>query len=389
MRACEVAHHHGYEYIWIDSSCINKDSSSELSEAINSMYNWYSRAEVCYAFLSDVPHDDDVAAEGSAFRKSRWFSRGWTLQELIAPQRVLFLSSQWTTLGTKAELAGVIQEITRVDRDVLMHIESLNDKSVAQRMSWAAGRETTRVEDKAYSLLGIFGIAMPTLYGEGVQAFRRLQEEILRRFPDQSLFAWGVVGPYSQDMPTSLRIQRVVFVADPRRSLFGSSADVFKTSNKIVPSYDDTLHEFKLPPLEFTPTPYGIRTRLHLIPINRTLMSNLIYNVKWGQDGDVDGQRRWYLAVLGCGHSDHPDKLLGRVCYTTSSNSGIRLVYPGEAVVHLSSGEERQGPNMFALSPSDLDLHDPDSQARILHLPYLEQTASRPRPSLEIGRAHV
>ncbi|KAI1790889.1 heterokaryon incompatibility protein-domain-containing protein [Ganoderma leucocontextum] len=192
--ACEVARRDGFRYIWIDSCCIDKTSSSELSEAINSMYNWYRDAQICYAFLSDVPSQsdsDDPRAYGSRFRSSRWFTRGWTLQELVAPRWVLFLSVEWTLLGTKDTLASVIEAITRIDSSVLRQEKSLDSASVAQRMSWAAARQTTRVEDQAYSLLGIFGINMPTLYGEGEQAFRRLQEEILKKIPDQTMFAWG------------------------------------------------------------------------------------------------------------------------------------------------------------------------------------------------------
>ena len=191
LSVCAFAHDHGYEYIWTDTCCIDKTSSAELSEAINSMHTWYARSSVCYAYLQDVGDDEDPAMYGSQFRTSKWFTRGWTLQELVAPRNVVFLSQQWSVLGTKASLETVIEEITGIDGDVLTHQTALHSVSVAQRMSWAAERETTRVEDRAYSLLGVFGIHMPTIYGEGDQAFVRLQEEILRRIPDQTLFAWG------------------------------------------------------------------------------------------------------------------------------------------------------------------------------------------------------
>ncbi|EJF59911.1 HET-domain-containing protein, partial [Dichomitus squalens LYAD-421 SS1] len=190
-RACEAARNEGVRYMWIDSACIDKTSSSELSESINSMYIWYRDAVVCYAFLADVPVDEDPQSPRSRFRQSRWFRRGWTLQELIAPRNVVFFSMEWIVFGTKSSLATVVEEITGIERSVLTHRKTLDDVGVARRMSWAARRETTRVEDRAYSLFGIFGINLPTLYGEGEQAFRRLQEEILRRIPDQSLFAWG------------------------------------------------------------------------------------------------------------------------------------------------------------------------------------------------------
>ncbi|TFK86221.1 HET-domain-containing protein, partial [Polyporus arcularius HHB13444] len=190
--ACRIAQQHGYRYLWLDSCCIDKTSSAELSEAINCMYSWYRDAAVCYAFLSDVPDDDRPRASHSHFRQSRWFKRGWTLQELIAPRDVIFLSSGWQVLGTKIGLDTVVEEVTGINRAVLGHQELLHEVSVARRMSWAAARECTRVEDEAYSLMGIFDINMHTLYGEGRRAFVRLQKEILKRIPDQSLFAWGI-----------------------------------------------------------------------------------------------------------------------------------------------------------------------------------------------------
>ena len=188
--ACVVARKNGYRYIWIDSCCIDKSSSSELSEAINSMYKWYALADVCYAYLADVPPGDDHHVVGSYFRKSRWFTRGWTLQELIAPINVVFLSKDWAPIGSKHALDSLVENITKISCRALLHLDPLDKFSVAQRMSWAAKRRTTRVEDRAYSLLGMFNIHMPTLYGEGDHAFHRLQEQIMQRIPDQSLFAW-------------------------------------------------------------------------------------------------------------------------------------------------------------------------------------------------------
>ncbi|TBU23924.1 heterokaryon incompatibility protein-domain-containing protein, partial [Dichomitus squalens] len=188
--SCRVAREAGHRYFWIDSCCIDKTSSSELTESINSMYKWYGLAEVCYAYLADVPSGEDPRADQSAFRESRWHKRGWTLQELIAPFYVVFLAEDWTPIGTKLALVDLVEEITGIPEGALIHSKSLDEFSVAQRLSWAAERETTREEDRAYSLLGIFNINMPTLYGEGARAFRRLQEEILRRIPDLSLLAW-------------------------------------------------------------------------------------------------------------------------------------------------------------------------------------------------------
>ncbi|KAI1856286.1 hypothetical protein JX265_011798 [Neoarthrinium moseri] len=188
---CAQAALDGYGYVWIDTCCIDKDSSTELTEAINSMFRWYKDANVCYAYLSDVSVGDGPLELDSMFGRSRWFTRGWTLQELIAPKVVRFYDNEWACLGTKRELAHVLVGITGIPRPFLLGMASLRDSSVAQRMSWAAKRITKRKEDMAYCLLGIFDISMPMIYGEGDRAFFRLQEYILRHIRDDSILAWG------------------------------------------------------------------------------------------------------------------------------------------------------------------------------------------------------
>ncbi|RPD57984.1 HET-domain-containing protein [Lentinus tigrinus ALCF2SS1-6] len=198
-RCCELAESHGFKWIWNDTCCIDKSSSAELSEAINSMFQYYAMSRMCYAYLEDVPsarpfvirQDDRSWTRKSYFSGSNWHLRGWTLQELIAPRTVLFISQDWVPLGTKVDLAAQLEDATGIPRSILTLDRSVNDFSIAQRMSWAAERRTTRVEDEAYSLLGIFEISMPIMYGEGRNAFLRLQEEIMRRSTDTTLFAWG------------------------------------------------------------------------------------------------------------------------------------------------------------------------------------------------------
>ncbi|TBU45283.1 hypothetical protein BD309DRAFT_918148 [Dichomitus squalens] len=191
-ESCIIAERHGHKWIWNDTCCIDKSSSSELSEAINSMYRYYSLARICYAYLRDVSRNSrgELCADRSDFRESKWHSRGWTLQELIAPGLLVFLSKEWEELGTKMELAELLQDITTVPSAVLRMEAPVSSMSVACRLSWAAGRETRRLEDQAYCLMGIFDIHMPTLYGEGQHAFHRLQEEIMKNSTDTSLFAW-------------------------------------------------------------------------------------------------------------------------------------------------------------------------------------------------------
>jgi ankyrin repeat protein len=188
---CEFSKRNGFDLVWIDTCCIDKTSSVELSEAINSMYRWYQEAEVCFAYLADVSGDTSGRPASREFSESRWFTRGWTLQELIAPTEVVFLSRDWGRIGTRSSLQHRISEITNIPTRILSGDDELETASIAQRMSWAATRKTSRVEDRAYCLMGMFGINMPLLYGEGENAFVRLQEEIVKVSDDYSIFAWS------------------------------------------------------------------------------------------------------------------------------------------------------------------------------------------------------
>ncbi|KAI3316691.1 HET-domain-containing protein [Xylariaceae sp. AK1471] len=252
---CRIAQEQGIDYAWIDTCCIDKSSSAELSEAINSMFAWYRDAAVCYAWLYDYVQDpafsltDEVVLAsfesresitehdrafsdpprltskdldirnhiGQSLRRCRWFSRGWTLQELIAPKHVKFYDRDWKCFGSKMQLAHILSWITGIDSGVLKG-GPLDQVLVGQRMSWAANRQTRRVEDTAYCLLGIFDINMPLLYGEGEKAFTRLQEEIIRSSNDLSIFAWTAA------------------LGDKRsfRSLWASSPNEFKSCQFLV-----------------------------------------------------------------------------------------------------------------------------------------------------------
>ncbi|KAK4233234.1 heterokaryon incompatibility protein-domain-containing protein [Achaetomium macrosporum] len=190
LGACAKARSRGYRYIWIDTCCIDKSSSAELSEAINSMFEWYRTSQVCYAYLSDITHGDETMLD-----KSRWFTRGWTLQELIAPCEVLFCSRDWKTLGNRRDLAAQLSDITGIHGAILRRDPGMNvnrllaETSVAARMSWIRHRQTTRKEDMAYCLMGLFDVNMPLLYGEGTKAYARLQQEIIKNLDDQSILA--------------------------------------------------------------------------------------------------------------------------------------------------------------------------------------------------------
>jgi len=170
-------------YFWVDTCCIDKWNLRELSKAINSMFQWYKNAEKCYVFLSDVSaRRKDAQLPQSAweasFRKSRWFTRGWALQELLAPASIEFFSSERQRLGDKDSLVRQISNITRIPVAALRG-DPLDKFSVSERKGWMAGRQTTQEEDMAYSLIGIFGVSMEFRYGEGKErALERLQEEM-------------------------------------------------------------------------------------------------------------------------------------------------------------------------------------------------------------------
>ena len=183
----EQAARDGLQHIWVDTCCINKSDYTELSEAINSMFSWYRDAAKCYVYLSDVSKRSDAnesfsrSSWKSEFKHSRWFTRAWTLQELIAPDSVEFFSREDERLGDKRSLEPSLHEITGIPVEVFRG-KPPAQLSVEERMLWAAKRTAKRKEDEAYSLLGIFGLHIPLIYGEGREnAFIRLEEEISKR----------------------------------------------------------------------------------------------------------------------------------------------------------------------------------------------------------------
>lgn len=250
LRTCEMAREAGIGHAWVDTCCIDKTSSADLSEAINSMFAFYRDAQVAYAWLADwTPRgkrpgggeasggEDDEEIE-AGLRKCRWFTRGWTLQELIAPRELHFFDSEWNLRGTKAGLSDVLASITGVEPAVLRDSSLLPTIPVARRMSWAASRKTTREEDMAYSLLGVFDVNMPMMYGEGARAFIRLQEAIMAEVNDLTLFAWRAErdGPEAQEYRGILARSPAEFAAVGRVELDNAasySAD-FRLTNKGV-----------------------------------------------------------------------------------------------------------------------------------------------------------
>lgn len=289
---CKQAKSDGWEYCWIDSCCIDKTSSAELSESINSMYQWYKKSQVCYAFLRDVDsgvslHDKKHTQDGYVhdrymqFKDSAWFTRGWTLQELLAPSRLVFYDHNWIDIGTKSSLQEVISTVTGIED--FLHCERA---CVAQKMSWAAGRKTTRVEDEAYCIMGLFGVNMPLLYGEGSNAFMRLQHEIIKISDDESIFAWRS--------------------APCRGGLLAESPQAFKSSRKVRPMPPDRFGGSTTsgplgPKNPFTMTNRGLHIHMLIFPVFA------LRGVITHPEISLEGQENKFLSPLICSLDEASD----------------------------------------------------------------------------------
>ncbi|KAK7415841.1 hypothetical protein QQX98_005623 [Neonectria punicea] len=326
------------KYVWVDTACIDKRSSADLSEAINSMFRWYSDSQVCLVHLADVDPPEELVvaspqdvltgtAEPTAlsdglrrqFRESRWFTRGWTLQELLAPRHLLFFAKDWTLLGNLQWLVQDVGVATGIPERFLLRELKLQRASIAQRMSWAAGRKTTRTEDMAYCLLGLFNINMPLLYGEGTKAFRRLQAEIIRESYDHSIFAWQ--GDMDRDA-----------AGDAHYPILAPSVQCFRAHSRIIQAWDHNERG------HYTLTNSGLRITL---PVLKTVTPGLI------------------LAVLNCRWSTGSSK--SRVCLALYSTTGDRYTRLASIPVKLASvagvlpGTRKK---MYVTSPDSLDMGD-------------------------------
>ena len=270
---CKLAASKDCRYGWVDTCCINEGNSSELAETINSMYQWYENSHICVVYLVDVC--------GTSMTESEWFNRGWTLQELIAPKEVYFYDQQWKLLGTKTELLTELASKTSIPAEILSHATEPSTCSIAQRMSWAAKRMTTRVEDRAYSLMGLFDVYMPMIYGEREKAFVRLQQHIIQKCKDESMFAWPM-----ESLPGA---------APPYSGLYAPSPSVYLNCDQIIP----------------TPGSQGFSETNGELHIKITLRS-----VKAGT----------YLARLNCINSAYPDCYLAITIAKTSNTPRSEFV---------------------------------------------------------------
>jgi len=263
-NTCRQAELDGIDWVWIDTCCIERSSSAELSEAINTMFRWYRESTICYAYLEDILHNNFLTDPHSSkpSKQCRWFTRGWTLQELLAPRRMTFYDKEWTRIDDRASIAEEIERRTSIPAMFLTGTD-FRKARVAQRMSWASHRDTTREEDVAYCLLGLFSINMPLLYGEGGEkAFRRLQEEILRTSGDHSILAWldaDAVPPLASSPPPD--------ASSPQTPL-APSPSMFRCQRK------------HMPPVLGAPTPceitsHGIRLDLQIYEEGRVFVGLL------------------------------------------------------------------------------------------------------------------
>jgi hypothetical protein len=276
-------------WAWVDACCIDKKSSAELSEAINSMYRWYNEAAVCYVYLSDV-------LPSGHWYQSEWFTRSWTLQELIAPRYAVFYNHDWVRVGEKGNSVVssktfteyqvwndndrvMLSRITGIPYDCLFGPKSIRAYSLGQRMSWAARRTCSRVEDTAYSLLGLFDINMPLLYGEREKAFQRLQEEILKTTDDHSILAW--THSSNRQWPKNV-------------SVLARSPAQFVASSNTISTHEEVGELSAM-------TKQGLRIELETKQC-RPGPSSLFFR--------LEGRREFVRAKLNCTHGETPSELL-------------------------------------------------------------------------------
>lgn len=324
---CRQAAKDGLDYVWIDTCCIDKSSSAELSEGINSMFQWYRKSKICYVYLSDVSADDDPFTDDSDFRTSRWFTRGWTLQEILAPMELIFFDRCWKEINigrinrslssvgvenlrlafpaeeqylNRLGLLYLLSEITNIPKIVLDRGD-FSQFCAAARLAWAADRETTRLEDRAYSLLGLLEVNMPLLYGEGEKAFMRLQEEVIKSRDDDSLLAWG----YGQAPKTQSKLHADTVLAQ-------SPLDFKHCHSFQKLATDETSPDVPLTTAHSAMTNIGMQMAIPLRPI--------------------DSKNRILIAILRClvpGTYDHRNHLVVPLVHTKGGDKNHYSRAPG------------------------------------------------------------
>ena len=251
---CALARSLGFEYGWDDTCCIDKNSQTDVTKSIQSMYAYYSEAGKCIVYL------EDVGPGKKSFEESDWFSRGWTLQELVAPNDLEFYDYQWISRGHKKAQINEISKVTEIPHAVLTGTIRPQQCSVAQRMSWAAGRKTTEPEDRVYSLKGLFDVVLSVSYGESLEsAFFRLQTEIIRDSSDESIFAWHTPAPVTS---SSGDHQRHFGLLAPSPDCFASCRDFVSAEDSNRFSYGNGVLSI---PLQVRP--YALESYLALLNV--------------------------------------------------------------------------------------------------------------------------
>jgi Heterokaryon incompatibility protein (HET) len=326
---CQLAIADGLDWAWVDTCCIDKSSTAELSEAINSMFRWFRHSRVCYVYLEDVRDGD--------FHKSRWFTRGWTLLELIAPRELRFFNFSWKYLDSKADLIKTLASITNVPQSCLRDVTNVGFCSIAERMSWASSRRTTRPEDMAYCLMGLFDVNMLILYGEGGdKAFLRLQEVILKNTTDQSFLAWRV-----ENTPSEFPIIRSLPTLAVSPALFNDRTRMGRVRR--IPEYGNRQDH------KITLSNVGVCFRA---PVIKTLGDRLVF------------------AVLNCQVNPYRDIWLP--LWKTRRQSYRRIDFP-QPILYVSTAIKRQ-----RVVPTKILLEDSFRLCDILHESHPLHAATQP-----------
>ncbi|KAI0490647.1 heterokaryon incompatibility protein-domain-containing protein [Xylaria cf. heliscus] len=373
-KCCETALEEGLGWAWVDTCCINKHDEVELTEV--SMFKWYEAATICYAYLSDV--GDARIAKHREWRDSRWFTRGWTLQELVAPFEVIIYDCTWKQLGTKRCLTKELGEKTGIPEEVLLYPVTRRKFSVAVRMAWAKGRQTTKIEDRAYSLLGFFDIvSMPLMYGEGKKSFSRLHQNIIDTQRDETIFLGGLISldhelskQSSTATPTMVG-QGFLVTPDnvPTQPLLEKlhiSTDIDKISKWKDPRLRGDVLSMPMRIIQVTfsnraaPIPITMKrqTQIELDPLSKRALEGFdMYGVR-AMGGSL------CLGMLRCGTKD--GRVLARYFLCFSANDEL-WAYPMGIYRYVTPAEVYHWPNI---------------QCHI----FLDEHAWKPYPSLELLR---
>lgn len=312
------------------------------------MFDWYSNAGICYAYLLDIDHKN-----GASFMTSRWWTRAWTLQELLASKSVEFYDSQWRCIGSKSEHAAEISLWTGIDEGTLRDPRNMFFKSIAQRMSWAAGREAKRHEDRAYSLLGIFEISMSMQYGEGSRAFMRLQEEILKSNNDQTLFAWSFsprevpeilqarstrLKPYEvpekNASPVHYHGSRSNLEIDRENTRGVAATDHSEPANNESLVDDDSFKASSTGMLADNPDRFDLSGKVtfhhHFALETRIAELNGVWRLEMPVLSVTTNRKLCRVGVLPCGYADRSHHSLGILLRSWTSGNRFERVSPGQ-----------------------------------------------------------